>query len=217
LTDDATYTPSARLYTSSPAAKKWSDFFAEFGDGTSQFALAGSLGAYGILFGDDKALRTGTEIVEVVIASGAVVQVLKHLTGRESPYVRSSPTGVWKPFPGQIDYHRYVPHHDAFPSGHICTSLATVIVVAENYPDVHWIRPLGYTLTTLVGIGMGTNGIHWYSDYPLGLFLGYTFGMIASHPEGLPEEFFSPLPNTHLSVLPVMQQNGAGIDVTLTF
>ena len=217
VTDDATYSPSDRFYRSSGAARKWSDFFAEFGDGRSQFALAGSFGAYGLLFGDDKALRVGTQIVEVVIASGAVIQVLKHVTGRESPFVRTSPTGVWKPFPSQIDYHRHVPQHDAFPSGHICTSLATVIVLAENYPEAKWIRPLGYTLTTLVGVGMANNGIHWYSDYPLGLFIGYMFGMIAAHPEGLPGEDSVPFQSDRLRVFPTIQPDGAGVGLTLVF
>jgi len=186
LTDDITYTPSARFYHSSPDAKKWSDFCANIGDGTTQFALAGAMGAYGIVFKDQKALRTGSQIVQAVLASGAVIQVLKHVTGRESPFVRTTPTGVWKIFPNQIDYHRKVPQFDAYPSGHLCTSIATVIVVAENYPDAKWIRPAGYAFTTLVGLGMLSNGIHWVSDYPLGLFIGYYFGMIAAHPEGVP-------------------------------
>jgi membrane-associated phospholipid phosphatase len=164
LTDDITYTPSARFYHSSPQAKKWSDFCANIGDGTTQFALAGSFAAYGIVFKDQKALRTGSQIVQAVLASGAVIQVLKHITGRESPFVRSTPTGTWKILPNQIDYHRRVPYFDAYPSGHICTSMATVIVIAENYPDVKWIRPAGYAFTTLVGLGMLSNGIHWVSD-----------------------------------------------------
>jgi hypothetical protein len=186
LTDDITYTPAARFYHSSPQAKKWSDFCANIGDGTTQFALAGSFGAYGLIFKDQKALRTGSQIVQAVLASGAVIQVLKHVTGRESPFVRSTPTGIWKILPNQIDYHRKVPFFDAYPSGHICTSLATVIVIAENYPDIKWIRPAGYAFTTLVGLGMLSNGIHWVSDYPLGLFIGYYFGVLAAHPEGVP-------------------------------
>jgi membrane-associated phospholipid phosphatase len=186
LTDDITYTPSARFYHSSSQAKKWSDFCAIIGDGTTQFALAGSYGVYGLIFKDQKAIRTGSQIVQAVLASGAVIQVLKHITGRESPFVRSTPTGVWKVLPNQIDYHRRVPYFDAYPSGHICTSLATVIVIAENYPNVKWIRPVGYVFTTLVGLGMLSNGIHWVSDYPLGLFIGYYFGMLAAHPEGVP-------------------------------
>jgi len=217
VTDDATYSPSERFYRSSPDARKWSDFFSDFGDGRSQFALAGAFGAYGLICSDEKALRTGTQIVEVVLSSGGLVQVLKHVTGRESPFVRSTPTGVWKIFPNQIDYHRYVPYFDAFPSGHICTSIGTVIVVAENYPDVKWIRPLGYTLTALVGIGMANNGIHWYSDYPLGLFFGYYFGMIAAHPEGLPEEQIGTDGTMSLRVTPLLLPDGGGVSLSVRF
>jgi hypothetical protein len=144
-----------------------------------------------------------------------VVQVLKHVTGRESPNVRTSPTGIWKPFPSQINYHRHVPNHDAFPSGHICTSLATVIVIAENYPDAKWIRPVGYTLTALVGIGMANNGIHWYSDYPLGLFLGYTFGMLAAHPEGIEGEGSASMSGRKIVITPILVGDGAGLALTL--
>ena len=65
LTDDITYTPSARFYHSSPEAKRWSDFFAGFGDGRTQFALAGGFTAYGLAFNDQKALRTGVQIASV--------------------------------------------------------------------------------------------------------------------------------------------------------
>ena len=216
LTDDLTYTSSERFYHSSPDAKKWSDFCANIGDGTTQFALAGSFGAYGLMFKDQKALRTGSQIVQAVLASGAVIQVLKHVTGRESPFVRTTPTGVWKILPNQIDYHRRVPQFDAYPSGHICTSIATVIVIAENYPDVKWIRPAGYAFTTLVGLGMLSNGIHWVSDYPLGLFIGYYFGMLAAHPEGMPV-MDSDDGKLKVYVTPTMTPAGTGISVTMNF
>jgi hypothetical protein len=216
LTDDITYTPSAKFYHSSSQAKKWSDFCANIGDGTTQFALAGSFGAYGLLFKDQKALRTGSQIVQAVLASGAIIQVLKHVTGRESPFVRSTPTGVWKILPNQIDYHRRVPSFDAYPSGHICTSLATVIVIAENYPDVKWIRPAGYAFTTLVGLGMLSNGIHWVSDYPLGLFIGYYFGMLAAHPEGLPV-IDSGDGRLKVHILPSITPIGTGATFSMTF
>ena len=216
LTDDITYTPSERFYHSSPEAKKWSDFCANIGDGTTQFALAGTLGAYGLVFKDQKALRVGSQIVQAVLASGAVVQVLKHITGRESPFVRTTPFGVWKILPNQIDYHRRVPQFDAYPSGHICTSLATVIVVAENYPDVKWIRPAGYTFTTLVGLGMLSNGIHWMSDYPLGLFIGYYFGMLAAHPEGVPV-MNSGDGKLKVYMLPTITPCGTGVSLTMNF
>jgi membrane-associated phospholipid phosphatase len=216
VTDDITYSPSEKFYHSSAAAKNLSDFCANIGDGTTQFAVAGTLGAYGLIFNDQRALRTGSQIVQAVLASGAVIQVLKHLTGRESPFVRSTPFGVWKILPNQIDYHRSVPYFDAYPSGHICTSIATVIVVAENYPDVKWIRPVGYTFTTLVGLGMLSNGIHWVSDYPLGLFIGYYFGMLAAHPEGVPVMDTGD-GKLKVYILPNITPIGNGISLTMNF
>lgn len=217
VTDDDTYTPSERFYKSSGAATYWSDFFAGFGDGRTQFGLAGAYAVYGIVFNDERALRTGSQIVEAVLASGGVVQLIKHVTGRESPFVRSTPTGRWSLFPNQVDYHRYVPYFDAFPSGHICTSLATVIVISENYPEVTWIRPLGYVLTGLVGIGMANNGIHWYSDYPLGLFLGYYFGMIAAHPEGFEVSEIGESEQARVSLLPRLNRGGFGMSLLVSF
>jgi hypothetical protein len=75
-----------------------------------------------------------------------------------------------------------VPAYDAFPSGHMTTSLAAFIVIAENYPELRWIKPVSYSLEVLLGISMVNTGIHWYSDYPLAIFLGYSFGELISHP-----------------------------------
>ncbi len=183
-TDKESYRLSDRFYSGSGAASYWSSFFADLGDGRSQFGLAGAFALYGVAAGDSRSLRTGSQLLEAVLSSGAVVQLLKHITGRESPFVATRPTGTWRFFPNQIEYHKKVPHYDAFPSGHICTSIATVTVIAENYPEVWWIKPVGYVLTGLIGVGMVNEGIHWYSDYPLGLMLGYAFGMIVSHPGG---------------------------------
>lgn len=217
VTDDITYSPSKRFFESTESSRYWSDVSAEIGDGRTQFGVGGAFAAYGLVFNDQRALRTGSQVIEVVLASGAVIQVLKHLTGRESPFIRTSPTGIWKLFPNQIDYHKRVPEFDAFPSGHICTSLATVIVISENYPDVKWIRPIGYLFTSLVGIGMANNGIHWYSDYPLGLLIGYAFGMIASHPEGFGVENLTDDNSIKMSLAPAITPQGAGITFSLTF
>ena len=217
LTDDKTYTPSKRFFESSSEARNFSNLAAEMGDGSTQFAIAGTLAAYGLVFNDQKAVRTGSQIVEVVLGAGAVVQLLKHITGRESPFTRSSPTGVWKFFPDQIQYLKHVPAYDAFPSGHICTSVGTLVVLVENYPEATWIRPVGYLLCTYIAVGMVNNGIHWYSDYPLGIFLGYSFGMIATH-----QEIFGNLTGTKqspldISITPVIGSHGAGLALQATF
>jgi len=217
MTDDATYEVSDRWYKNSRTVTDVSDFFVSLGDGKSQFALAGAFAAYGLLKDDHRALRTGSQIIQAVLASGAVVQVLKHMTGRESPFVRSSPTGIWRFFPNQIDYHKRVPAYDAFPSGHICTALATVIVIAENYPETKWIRPVGYVVSGLVGVGMVNRGIHWYSDYPLGLAIGYAFGMIAAHPEGIMAGGGGSANSTQLHIAPSVTEKGVGVAMVLAF
>ena len=217
VTDDATYEVSDRWYKNSKTVSDVSDFFVSLGDGKSQFALAGLFAAYGLVSDDHKALRTGSQIVQAVLASGAVVQLLKHVTGRESPFVRSSATGIWRFFPNQLDYLKHVPAYDAFPSGHICTALATVIVIAENYPETKWIRPVGYVVSGLVGIGMVNRGIHWYSDYPLGLALGYAFGMIAAHPDGITVSESTDANKAHVSVVPTMGEQGVGLSMSIVF
>ena len=184
-TDNQTWQESDKLYKQSPTLKRWSDIFVKIGDGRTQFGLAGIYAIYGFIATDNRALRTASQITEAVLASGAVVQVLKHITGRQSPFVSTQTGGRWDFFPNQIDYLKHVPRYDAYPSGHVTTTLATVIVIAENYPNIKWIKPLGYTMTGLLAISMVNQGIHWYSDYPLAIVLGYTFGMIAAHPEGV--------------------------------
>lgn len=180
--DDATWKASDKIYKQNSFNKNMSEIFTDYGDGRSQFALAGLFAAYGLIDNNSRALRTASQIVEAVLASGGVVQVLKHVTGRESPFISKLPGGNWRFFPNQIEYAKHVAEYDAFPSGHVTTSLATVIVIAENYPEYKWIKPAGYTFTALLGIAMANKGIHWYSDYPLAIALGYSFGKLIANP-----------------------------------
>jgi hypothetical protein len=58
-------------------------------------------------------------------------------------------------------------------------SLTTVI--AENYPEKKWIRPVGYTLTGLTALSQLNNKTHWASDFLMGLGIGYLSGKITHH------------------------------------
>jgi hypothetical protein len=212
-TDDETWKMSQRWYGSSNVVASFSDQFEYVGDGKPQFALSAAFALYGFAKGDQRALRTASEIVEAILSCGIVIQVLKHATGRESPFVSTVPGGRWDLLPNQIEYHKHVPRYDAYPSGHIATTLATVTVVAENYPEWKWVRPVGYAIAAGVAIGMGNTGIHWYSDYPLGLAIGYMFGMLAAHPEGLPAEEEESA--QQVTVGPAVSPYGVGVGVTI--
>ena len=149
------------------------------GDGYLQLYVASSLIGYGLYYNDNRALQSASQIFESVFASGTIVQLIKHITGRESPFVATTPTGRWRFFPNQIDYHHRVPEFDAFPSGHISSITAMVVVLSENYPEYTFIKPLGYLAIGLNAIGMMNTEVHWISDYPIGIALGYSLAKIA--------------------------------------
>ncbi len=149
------------------------------GDGITHFSIAGGFWAFGLIKKDNRALQTASQLTESILAAGLAVQFLKHITGRESPFTATTPGGLWRVFPNQFIYSTHVPHYDAFPSGHIATAMATVTVIAANYPEYKFIRPLGYTCMGLLTFAMLNNGVHWASDYPLGLAMGYVFAKIA--------------------------------------
>ncbi|MGE5457463.1 MAG: phosphatase PAP2 family protein [Methanococcaceae archaeon] len=217
-TDDFTWKKSHELYTKTQFNRNMSDLFTEIGDGRTQFGLAAAYAAYGFIGSNKRALRTASQIVEAVLASGAVVQVIKHLTGRQSPYVSSQAGGVWRFFPNQILYHKHVPEYDAFPSGHIATSMAAFVVIAENYPEYGWIKPASYTLAALIGVGMANKGIHWYSDYPLGIALGYAFGKLIAHPgSNLLNNTQDGNKKTALKLLPYSDFRSTGVALTFHF
>ena len=174
------------------------------GDGWMSVFLAGGLLTYGLTNSDNRALQTSSEIAESVLAAGTVAQVLKHVTGRGSPFTTRESGGDWRFFPNQRSYQAHVAAYDAFPSGHLTASMATLTVVAENYSEHHWIRPVGYTMFAILGFQMLNNGVHWASDYPLALALGYTFGRIATRRGRTPHETSS------LTLLPVLSNGTYG-------
>ena len=180
------------------------------------------LGA-GYLGNDYRAWSTSYALFEGLLAVGIATQFLKHLTGRESPFLRTEPRGAWRWFPDPVDYFHHVPKYDAFPSGHLATAMLTVTVISENYPEYGFIKPVGYSLMALLAFQMLNNGVHWLSDYPLALAIGNVFAKSAvSHYRkvtqsiaGFDEErrhepamfFFTPL----------LADRSAGVAATLLF
>ncbi len=149
------------------------------GDGWTHLSLAVAFLGYGYFAEDYRAWSTSYAIFEGLLTTGFTTQFLKHITGRESPGVRTRDRGQWRFFPNQRAYHKDVPAYDAFPSGHLATGTMTLTVIAKNYPEYVFIKPLGISLLTLLSFQMMNNGVHWFSDYPLAIGIGYAFGEIA--------------------------------------
>jgi len=153
------------------------------GDGTVHIGIMLGFSAYGYFGENVKALNVGSQLAEGLLDVAIATQVLKHIAGRETPDEMTSPRGKWDVFPNQIDYAKNVPKYDAFPSGHLATAMMSVTILHENYPDNPYILPVGYSLMSILAFQMLNNGVHWASDYPLGLAIGYSFGHIIAQRE----------------------------------
>jgi hypothetical protein len=58
--------------------------------------------------------------------------------------------------------------------------MATITVIATNYPEIKWIKPVGYSLLGVMAFNMVSSKVHWVSDYPLALLIGYVIGKNAA-------------------------------------
>jgi hypothetical protein len=206
-----------KWYDQSSTFHRFSDWMVFTGDGRFQFGIVGAFAAYGFVFDDTRALRTASETTEAILACGGIVQLLKHVTGRESPFCSTKRTGKWDLFPNQIQYAKHTPNYDAFPSGHLATATTTLIVIADNYPEITWLKPAGYVALGAISSSLVAYGIHWWSDFPLALALGYSFGEIAAHPIGVTFGDKRSDESTNLSFSPTAFSRGAGVKMSLSF
>lgn len=157
------------------------------GEGWPSIMIASGFYSYGLMAHDYRALQTTSQLSEMFFTLAVATQLVKRVTGRQSPFramdppegVKAVPGGTWHPFISPKNYQKSVSNHDAFPSGHMATAMATVTILAGNYPDNKYIKPIGYSLMGLLGYSMLNNGVHWLSDYPLAIAIGYTCGKIA--------------------------------------
>jgi hypothetical protein len=186
LVDQQSYDLTQNVRRQSSFIRRINKFSVAIGDGKYQFAAAGGVALYGWIGGDDRCLRTASQMAESIIATGIFVQVLKRITGRESPASSTENGGEWRIFPNLRKYARNEPKYYSFPSGHIATTTAALTVINENFPETAaWLRPASYAIVGLVGFGLVGQKMHWYSDLVPGIAIGYSFGLIASHPRGL--------------------------------
>ena len=152
----------------------------QLGEGGTSLILAGGLWIYGKTNHDWRAEQTAYDISETLITMGLSIQILKRISGRQSPFVSTAPGGLWRPLPSFSTYQNNTSSYDAFPSGHLATMMATITVIKENYPEKKWIAPLGYSLIGLTGWAMVNTEVHWLSDYPLALAVGYLSGKLTT-------------------------------------
>ncbi len=151
------------------------------GHGNTSLAIGLGFLTGGALTKNYRALHTSSEIVEGILTLGILTQGLKRVFGRESPHLRTQPRGKWHGFPGFQEYLDHTAMYDAMPSGHVATLTSTVTIIGKNYPEIKWIRPVGYSLVGVLAIEMMNSEVHYASDYPLGFLIGYSVGTVVAN------------------------------------
>jgi hypothetical protein len=150
------------------------------GNGGTTLLLSGMFyGIYQFRENDLRALNTSSELLECLMSVGIATQTIKRITGRQSPsaaIASGNPGGDWHLFPSFSAFQSNTPNYDAMPSGHIATYMASFMIIATNYPEIKWIKPVGYSMMGLLAFNMVSSKVHWTSDYPLGIFIGYVIG-----------------------------------------
>jgi len=133
--------------------------------------------------------NTGIEILHGLGVATIFDQTLKRAFGRQSPGVATADRGEFRPFPSIPSYQRNTSSYDAMPSGHIMTATLAFTVVDSNYPEyLPYLYPLEGVWLAALGFEMVNNGVHWASDYPLGIGIGYFVGKMSLHMNERPKK-----------------------------
>jgi membrane-associated phospholipid phosphatase len=147
------------------------------GDGWLHLGIAGSVYGFGLSKDRTYEVNTGVMLFHGIFVSTIFNQALKRSFGRESPNVKTSERGAWRPFPSFNTYNTKTAEHDAMPSGHVMTATLTFTILAERYPDQRVpLYTVGGIWISALMFEMMNNGVHWASDYPLGIAMGWVIG-----------------------------------------
>jgi hypothetical protein len=147
------------------------------GDGWTHMLFAGGVLTYGYAKNQTHEVNTGIILMHGLLVSTIFNQTLKRTFGRESPNVKTSERGSWNLFPNFNDYNTKTGSYDAMPSGHVMTATLTFTILAERYPENKIpIYSVGGVWISALMFQMMNNGVHWASDYPLGIAMGWVIG-----------------------------------------
>ena len=215
VTDHKTYLGTKKFLRGSKTLDSFSHTFVEVGDAKWHLGLSVAALMFGYFSNDKRLQNTAFQTAEAVIASGLFVQLLKRISGRESPAVHTTPGGYWDIFPDPGEYQHRQPEYYAFPSGHITSATAFLTVISENYPDVKWIKPVSYVIIGLLGVSLFAQDMHWYSDLPLGIAIGYSFGKIISSRYSIEDE--NVLSKKNISIMPFIANENYSISISYGF
>lgn len=165
-----------------------------------------TMGTSGILLGggylekDSKLITTGWTMIEAVVFTQLITNVMKFGFGRVRPNMQQGATR-FNPFKlnGGHSIH-------SMPSGHTSKIFALATVLSSSY-DALWIQIPAYALAGSVALQRLESNKHWFSDVLVGGTLGYLMGRsLAKHNKLVMHE-------SAIKVVPILKGSLMGLNI----
>ena len=138
-----------------------------YGNGVYAVLLSAGLFTTGLLSKSTKIENTGRILFEGLLVSGALVQVIKIVSGRSRPFLNEGPF-MFNFFETDFD-------HTSFPSGHTVVAFTTSSVLAATIKNTYASIAL-YSLAGLTAYQRIYSNNHWFSDTVLAAIIGTVVG-----------------------------------------
>ena len=148
--------------------EKLMDIFEPFGNGAFTVPALATVYFLSHFHENEKAKRTALIATESLFITSLYTTVLKFAFGRARPHNASTSHDD-----SHTHFDGFSKNHNSFPSGHTATAFAIATVVANEYEETPYIKPLSYGIATLTGLSRINYEAHWASDVFLGAALGY--------------------------------------------
>ncbi|MEO5650454.1 MAG: phosphatase PAP2 family protein [Ginsengibacter sp.] len=156
-----------------------SKYVTNFGGLYEAYTLAG-LGAYGLVFKNEKMVTTTLLATQSYITAGALESVLKFLSGRTRPSFYGPGEEARPIFLGPFSKTSKDANgkivYSSFPSGHTAVAFAAATVFASEYRNKPIVPIIAYSVASLIGVSRITENKHWTTDVVVGAAVGFLAG-----------------------------------------
>jgi len=182
LVDEPVQQYALKLRNNNVIVTDVSKYVTRFGGVYEAYVLAG-LGAYGLIFNNQKIFTTTLLATQSYITGAAMESLLKFLSGRQRPSYYDPKSDEAEPrFHGPFGTYGTGANgntvNSSFPSGHTTVAFAAATVFAMEYRDRPLVPIIAYSAATLIGLSRITENRHWISDVFVGSALGYFTGRL---------------------------------------
>lgn len=154
--------------------------------GTAELYTLAALGAYGLVFKNEKIKTTTLLATQAFLTTNTASALLKFVSGRQRPnYIdpktnESEPAfhGLFYQFQKENGKKKESNSFTGFPSGHTALAFAAATVYAMEYQDRPIVPIISYGVASLIGLSRVTENKHWPTDVLVGAALGHLSGRL---------------------------------------